>query len=268
MFMPSKRKPKRRQAVSQKRPRQKKSAQSKTAKRTSPTRNEEVIPIVGIGGSAGGFEATMDLLKALSTKTNMAYVVVQHLDPHHASRLPNLLSKTTRMPVVEISGRVMAEPNTVYVQPANKCVICKDGALSLIGRSERLNVAIDQFFESLAEAHGSRAIGVVLSGSGSDGTAGLRAIKAAGGITFAQDEDSAKFPAMPRNARLSGFVDASLSPKEIADELKRIAEHPYLREIGLERAEAQYQDLDDLGRIFFALKKQTGVDFTAYKQST
>src|SRR5215470_13119890 len=265
MFMPSKRKPKRRQAVSQKRPPQKKSAQSKTAKRTSPAKKQEVIPIVGIGGSAGGFEATMDLLKALSTKTNMAYVVVQHLDPHHASRLPNLLSKTTRMPVVEISGRVKAEPNTIYVQPPIKCVICKDGTLTLIGRSERLNVAIDQFFESLAEAHGLRAIGVVLSGSGSDGTAGLRAIKAAGGITFAQDEGSAKFPAMPRNARLSGFVDASLSPKEIADELKRIAEHPYIQKaprVGAE-LDTEHADLDDLSRIFLTLKKHTGVDFTA-----
>src|SRR5262249_59255661 len=132
-------------------------------------------------------------------------------------------------------------------------------------------LAIDHFFESLAEEQGSRAIAVLLSGSGSDGTAGLRAIKAAGGITFAQDEESAKCPAMPRNAIVSGFVDAALSPKEIAAELLRIAEHPYIKKIqadGEEAASGQEANLDDLSRIFFALKKHTGVDFTAYKQGT
>src|SRR5215475_7351032 len=185
-------------------------------------------PIVGIGGSAGGFEATMELLKALPPRIGMAFVIVQHLDPHHASRLPNLLGKVTQMPVIEMTTQVKPEPDTVYVQPPNKCVIYKNGALTLIDRTERLNIAIDQFFESLAETQGPRAIGVVLSGSGSDGTAGLRAIKAAGGITFAQD-DSAKFSSMPRNAIDSGFVDAALSPKEIARELRRIAEHPYIQ---------------------------------------
>src|SRR5262249_56792194 len=113
-------------------------------------------------------------------------------------------------------------------------------------------------------------IGVLLSGSGSDGTAGLRAIKAAGGITFAQDEESAKFPAMPRSAILAGFVDAALSPKDIAAELQRIAEHPYIREAphATIEPEAEPANLDDLSRIFLTLKKHTGVDFTAYKQST
>src|SRR5262249_28810587 len=136
---------------------------------------------------------------------------------------------------------------------------------------ERPTLAIDRFFESLAEEQGSRAIGIVLSGTGSDGTAGLRAIKAAGGITFAQDESSAKFAAMPRNAIMSGFVDAALSPKEIAAGLKRIADHPYIKKIhgdGAEAEPAEDVNLDDLSRIFLTLKKHTGVDFTAYKQST
>src|SRR5262249_49223871 len=169
-------------------------------------------PIVGIGASAGGFEAIMDLLRTLSPKTGMAFVIVQHLDPHHASRLPNLLSKVTQMSVIEVNGRLEPEGNTIYVQPPNKCVICKNGTLALVRRTEKLSLAIDHFFESLAEAQGPRAIGVILSGSGSDGTAGLRAIKAAGGLTFAQDEESAKYPSMPRNAIQSGFVDAALSP--------------------------------------------------------
>lgn len=212
----------------------------------------------------------MELLKELPARPGMAFVIVQHLDPHHASRLPNLLSKATQMQVIEINGRTKPEPNTVYVQPAGKCVIFKNRQLNLVERTERLNVAIDQFFESLAEDQGPRAIGIVLSGSGSDGTAGLRAIKAAGGITFAQDEATAKFSAMPRNAILAGFVDAALSPREMALELGRIVEHPYIRKASPEDVEpmVEYADLDDLSRIFFTLKKHTGVDFSSYKQTT
>jgi two-component system, chemotaxis family, CheB/CheR fusion protein len=226
-------------------------------------------PIVGIGGSAGGFEAAMELLQNLPPANGMAFVIVQHLDPRHTSRLPSLLGKVTQMDVLELRGRIVPQPNRVYVQPPDKCVICEDGALTLVKRTERLNLAIDHFFESLAEAQGARAIGVVLSGTGSDGTAGLRAIKAAGGLTFAQDEASAKYPSMPRSAIQSGFVDAALSPKEIAQEIKRIADHPYIRDGGevTEAGEAGV-DLDDVGRIFLTLRKHTGVDFSAYKQST
>jgi two-component system CheB/CheR fusion protein len=228
-------------------------------------------PIVGIGGSAGGFEAAMDLLHHLPPKTGMAFVIVQHLDPHHGSRLPNLLGKATSMPVTEITGTTTPTPNTVYVQPSNKCVIAKNGKLTLVTRTERLNVAIDHFFESLAEECGSRGIGIVLSGTGSDGTAGLRAIKAAGGLTFAQTEESAKFDAMPRSAIRSGFVDLVLPPDAIAREIQRIADHPYLRRplINAEEAEKEaYRQADDLGRIFLSLKKQMGVDFSGYKEST
>src|SRR5436305_2776690 len=228
-------------------------------------------PIVGIGGSAGGFEAAMELLRHLPARTGMAFVIVQHLDPHHGSRLANLLGKPTSMPVSEIAGTTTPEPNAVYVQPPNKCVIAKSGKLTLVRRTERLNIAIDHFFESLAEECGSRAIGIVLSGTGSDGTAGLRAIKAAGGLTFAQTEASAKFDAMPRSAIRSGFVDSVLSPREIAREIKRIATHPYIQRPFKDNAEAErltYEEADDLGRIFLSLKKNTGVDFSTYKHST
>jgi two-component system CheB/CheR fusion protein len=230
-------------------------------------------PIVGVGGSAGGFEATMELLRHLPAKNGMTFVVVQHLDPHHDSKLASLLGKVTAMPVIEIEKTTKAQPNTVYVQPPNKCVIVKDGSLALVRRTQRLNVAIDQFFESLAEACGSRGIGVLLSGTGSDGTAGLRAIKAAGGLTFAQDEASAKFAEMPRNAIRSGFVDAVRSPREIASEIRHIVEHPYIRrpmtQSETERAaKSEYDKADDLGRIFLSLRKQMGVDFTGYKLGT
>ena len=213
----------------------------------------------------------MELLRNLPPRTGMAFVIVQHLDPHHGSRLPNLLGKATSMPVTEITGTTVPKPNTVYVQPPDKCVIAKNGKLTLVQRTERLNLAIDHFFESLAEECGSRAIGIVLSGTGSDGTAGLRAIKAAGGLTFAQTEASAKFDAMPRSAIRSGFVDVVLPPDAIAREIRSVSDHPYIRRPQADAQEAEkeaYRQADDLGRIFLSLKKQMGVDFSAYKQST
>src|SRR5438132_6829152 len=247
-------------------------AKAPRASKSRTTANKSpACPIVGIGGSAGGFEAAMELLRNLPSRTGMAFVIVQHLDPHHASRLPNLLGKVTAMPVSEVTQTTTPKPNTVYVQPPNKCVIAKDGTLTVVQREERLNVAIDHFFESLAEECGSRAIGIVLSGTGSDGTAGLRAIKAAGGLTFAQNQESAKFDAMPRSAIRAGFVDLVLTPREIAREIERVANHPYIRR-GLSDPEeiekAAYRQADDLGRIFLSLKKQMGVDFSAYKEST
>src|SRR2546428_6676902 len=247
-------------------------AKAPRASKSRTTANKSpACPIVGIGGSVGGFEAAMEFLRQLPSKTGMAFVIVQHLDPHHASRLSNLLGKVTAMPVSEVTGTTTPRPNTVYVQPQNKCVIAKDGALTLVRREERLNVAIDHFFESLAEECGSRAIGVVLSGTGGDGTAGLRAIKAAGGLTFAQNEESAKFDAMPRSAIRAGFVDLVLTPREIAREIERISNHPYIRRPLSDPEEiekAAYRQADDLGRIFLSLKKQIGVDFSAYKEST
>src|SRR5213595_1826518 len=228
-------------------------------------------PIVGIGGSAGGFEAAMELLRHLPAKTGTALAVIQHLDPHHKSKLASLLGRATKMPVVEVEGTTVPEPNMVYVQPPNKCLIFKKGKLTLVRRTEVRNLAIDHFFESLAEEHGSRAIGVVLSGTGSDSTAGLRAIKAAGGLTCAQNQQSAKFDAMPRSAIRAGFVDLVLTPREIAREIERIADHPYIRRPLSDPEEiekAAYLQADDLGRIFLSLKKQMGVDFSAYKEST
>src|SRR5438094_4751915 len=263
-----------RRGAAARRAHQRKSTQPKSPKKTvsSRTGKENLsCPIVGIGGSAGGFEAAMELLRNLPSRTGMAFVIVQHLDPHHASRLSNLLGKVTAMPVSEVTGTTTPKPNTVYVQPPNKCVIAKDGTLTLVQRDQKLNVAIDHFFESLAEDCGSRGIGIVLSGTGSDGTAGLRAIKAAGGLTFAQTEESAKFDAMPRSAIRSGFVDLVLAPDAIAREIQRIADHPYLKRplIDAEGAEKEaYRQADDLGRVFLSLKQQMGVDFSGYKEST
>src|ERR1051325_1779875 len=141
----------------------------KTARRPVKTRpankkkpKSNSPPIVGIGGAAGGFEGTIELLRNLPPASGMTFVVVQHLDPHHTSRLAMLLSKVTQMPVLEVTGKIKPKENTVYVQPPNKCIVCREGFLALIQRTERFNLAIDHFFESLAEWQGSRAIGVVL----------------------------------------------------------------------------------------------------------
>src|SRR6266481_7386261 len=122
---------------------------SKTRSGSEPASKNLSCPIVGIGGSAGGFEAAMELLRNLPAKNGMAFVIVQHLDPHHASRLAALLGKVTDMPVTEITGETIPQENAVYVQPPSKCVIVKNGALTLIRRTGQLNLAIDHFFESL-----------------------------------------------------------------------------------------------------------------------
>lgn len=187
------------------------------------------FPIVGIGASAGGLEAFTRLLEHLPLDAGLGIVLVQHLDPEHESALCQILSRVTRLAVEEIVDGQRVEPNRVYVIPRDTTLSIVRGVLRLQPR-ERARVPhrpIDTFFEALAQDCGERAIGVVLSGTGSDGTIGLEAIKAEGGITFAQDS-SARHDSMPRSAMAAGCVDLMLSPAEIARELVRIAGHPYV----------------------------------------
>jgi len=239
-----------------------------------PAPNEGLpFPVVGVGASAGGFEAVMNLLKHLPVDTGMAFVVVLHLDPRHKSKLTELVARATAMPVHEIKDDMPVEPNRVYILPANLDVIIAQKKLKLVRRpeSERLHMPIDHFFQSLAAEQGSRAIGVVLSGTGSDGTVGLLAIKAEAGITFAEDEASAKYFDMPRSAIDAGCVDAVMPPGALAEELARIARHPFVRP---SRARAKMpeqefpESIDALGKIFFLLKQSSGVDFSLYKHTT
>ncbi len=187
------------------------------------------FPIVGIGASAGGLEAFTELLKHLPLDTGMAFVLVQHLDPQHESALTQLLSRATSLPVHEVTDNLRAEPDHVYVIPPNTSLAIAQGVLKLNPRPKARTPtrSVDVFFESLAEDQRERAIGVILSGTATDGTLGLEAIKAEGGITFAQDE-SARYDSMPRSAVAAGCVDFVLSPKDIANELARIAKHPYV----------------------------------------
>jgi two-component system, chemotaxis family, CheB/CheR fusion protein len=228
------------------------------------------FPIVGIGASAGGLEAFSDLLHHLPEKTGMAYVLVTHLDPKHSSDLREILSRTTRIPVQEVSDGVEVRPDRIYVIPPNANMIIRDGALRLAPRTLTRGqyLPIDHFLRSLADDHASRAISVILSGSASDGTEGSRAIKAAGGITFAQDENSAKYASMPHSAVLAGCVDFILAPSAIADELARVGQHPYLApaptaEPGLAVTAGKQMEV-----LLSLLREETGVDFTHYKHTT
>ena len=189
----------------------------------------KTCPIVGIGASAGGLEALTLLLNHLPIDTGFGFVLVQHLDPEHESALTKLLARATTLPVTEITNNLPVEPNHVYVIPPNASLRIHQGVLTLQPRplTRVPHHPIDFFLESLAEDCQDRAIGVILSGTATDGTLGLETIKGQGGITFAQD-GSARYDSMPRSAIASGSVDFVLSPEDIAKELGRIARHPYV----------------------------------------
>ena len=228
------------------------------------------LPVVGIGASAGGLEAFTQLLGALPTDTGMAFVLVQHLEPTHKSVLTPLLARATKMAVQEVREGMHVEPNHVYVIPTNADLSLLDGLLHITGRKAPAgrHLPIDYFFSSLAEARGPQAVGVILSGTASDGTAGIKAIKEAGGLTFAQDPESAKFDGMPRSAIASGCVDLVLPPERIAKELARIVRHPFLGLLPLSAVPALPADEEDWVRLFRLLLTATGVDFSLYKKST
>jgi two-component system CheB/CheR fusion protein len=226
--------------------------------------------IVGIGASAGGLEAVTQLLQALPAKPGVALVLVQHLDPTHESAMAVLLSRSTPMPVLEARDNQRIEPNHVYVIPPNKLMVVARRRLRLLPRvkAREIHSPINRFLKSLAEEEGARAIGVILSGSsGSDGTQGLLAIKAGAGVTFAQDEKSAKYPNMPAAAVAAGCVDFVLPPAKIARELARLAGNGYLSAVAetehpLPVEEKAFADV--LGN----LRRHMGVDFSQYKHAT
>ena len=254
---------------------------------TTPSKTKTAVPkkdkadftVVAIGASAGGLEAVSILLKNLPADTGMAYIYVQHLSPNHKSFLTSILSKLTTMKVQEIENMEYILPNNVYIIPPDKEIEVIDGHIQLFPRSDTrtINLTIDFLFSSLAETHKSNVVGVILSGYASDGVIGMKAIKAAGGITIAQD-NSAQAGSMPNSAIAAGVVDFVLSPKEIAAELvhlgkvglkgglesrkKTDTEEKTGREIILESYSMH------LNSIFEMLLKKTGVDFSHYKMPT
>ena len=225
--------------------------------------------MVAIGASAGGLEAFTQLLSHLPATTGMAFVLVQHLDPNQPSLLSEIMGRTTEMPVLEVVDGVAIAPNQVYVIPPNTAMTIESGTLRLQPRprSRTGSHAIDNFFSALALERGNRAIGVVLSGADADGTLGLEAIKAAGGITFSQSEASAKFSSMPHMAIATGQVDFIQTPKEIAETLASLSAHPYVAIPSPVEAVPQEGD-NALATILALLKRATKIDFAQYKPTT
>ncbi|BAZ30347.1 signal transduction histidine hinase [Cylindrospermum sp. NIES-4074] len=237
-------------------------------------KSNELFPIVGIAASAGGLAAFTELLENLRIDTGMAFVLIQHLDPSHKSLLTEILDRKTQMPVSEAHSGMPVEPNQVYVIPPNTKMTLAQGMLQLMPRDKIAGKYMpgDAFFTSLAAELGSKAISVVLSGSDGDGALGSEAIKAAGGITFAECETSAQFSSMPNTAVATGHVDFILPPQKIAEELAKIARHPSLARPILsqkvETVEPLLESEDTFSIIFALLHTATGVDFTHYKQTT
>lgn len=241
-------------------------------KNDEPTTSIQNFPIVGIGASAGGLDAFRRLLRAIPADLGMAYVLVQHLDPTHESLLPEILTKETSLPVHEITDDIHLTPDHIYIIPENKILTATDGVLKLGPRdlAKRPNMPIDVFFTSLAEVHNTLAVGVVLSGTGSDGTLGLKAIKEYGGITFAQDQESAAYGAMPESALRAEVVDFTLPPEEIPNQLRHIslAYRAAHTELDDEEDHLPQDDEQTFGQILSLLRQRCGVDFTYYKQPT
>ena len=266
------------------------SPSNKASKAKSADKPDTSFPVVAVGASAGGLEAYTALFRALPIDTGMAFVLIQHLDPKHRSLLAEILAKLTKMSVEEVKSGVRIHPNRVYVIPANASMSISAGVFTLTPRHSEAgaHLSINFFMRALAEERKSGAIGVILSGTGTDGTVGLENIKAEGGITFAQELSTAKFDGMPRSAIDSGCVDFILPPEGIAEELRRIQHHPYVRakaedvradggdtEEGLKK---QAEELNDTqappsrDKAFHAilghLKDASGVDFALYRPNT
>jgi two-component system, chemotaxis family, CheB/CheR fusion protein len=246
---------------------------SRSAERVSaasPQSNAPRFPVVGVGASAGGLEAFTQLLKALPANPGMAFVLVPHLDPTHESAMTELLSRATRMGVEQVRDRIRLKPSHVYVIPPGQDMTIFDGELRLAKRDlQGIHMPIDTFFSSLAAELHSNAIGVILSGTASDGTLGAGAIKSEGGITFAQDSRSAKYDGMPNSAVAAGCIDFVLPPDRIAEELVRIRHHPYVANPQLDNVDTSTPDRQALmSRIFRVMKQVCKVDFSDYKPAT
>ena len=225
--------------------------------------------VVGIGSSAGGLEALSQFFSAMPVDSGIAFVLVCHLDPHHDSLLPDLLSKKTRMTVRQITDNLPVAADQVYIIPPNKELAILNNHLQLLHRkkSETSYRPIDVFFRSLARDQGAKAVGIILSGTGSDGTLGIKAIKELGGLVIVQDKESAQFEGMPVNAQNTGLVDTVLRPHEMPARLLDYTRHSHkITPKTMSRKEDTI--LLALQKVFGAIRAVTGHDFSLYKTNT
>ena len=225
------------------------------------------FPIVGIGASAGGLEALDEFLGNVPNRSGLAYVVIQHLDPTQKGLLPELLQRSTLMQVYQVTDGMHVKPNCVYVIPPNKSMSILKGVLYLFEplESRGMRLPVDFFMRSLADDQQERAVGVILSGMGSDGTIGIQTIKENNGIVAAQDPETAKYDSMPRSAIDSAVIDliapAKDLPKMLLDFMKRIPELESENEL-------EAKDKSSLEKIIILLRNNTGNDFSMYKKNT
>src|ERR1019366_2447737 len=226
------------------------------------------FPIVGIGASAGGLEALVQFLEHVPADSGMAFAIIQHLDPTQKGMLPELLQRATAMKVMQVKDRTRVQPNCVYVIPPNSDMSLLHGTLHLLApaASRGLRLPIDFFFRSLAEDQHERSIGVILSGMGSDGTLGLRAIKEKAGVVLVQDPATAKFDAMPRSAIEAGLADFVASAEELPGKLMAYRQH--LPRIGQSELPLEERTRSAMEKITILLRSHTGHDFTLYRRST
>lgn len=222
---------------------------------------------IGIGASAGGLDALNRLFDKLPVDLNAVYIVVQHLSPKHKSMMAELLAKHTEMPVSQVTGDTVPQTGSVYLIPPNHNIILEQGKFRLVKPLEGLNLPIDMFLRSLAEAKGRRTVGIILSGTGSDGSQGIKALKGCGGLTIAQQENTAQFDGMPHSAIKTGMIDLVLPPEEMGDAIAHFTRHPFSQQpwIGEEQLKKQ---MDLIGKILAIVQSRTGVDFNFYKETT
>ena len=224
--------------------------------------------IVALGASAGGLEALESFFKHLPNDTGMAFVVVVHLDPEHVSLLPELLQRLTKMKVVAIKDGMKIQPNSVYVIPPKHNLSLLNSQFQLFNfpQPRTSYLPIDYFFRALAQDQGSHAVAIVLSGTGSDGSQGVKAIKAENGMVMVQDEASAKYDGMPHNAKATGLADFVLSPDKMPDKLIQYTQHR--PNLFLSNKDMAINLNDSLQKILILIRNQTGHDFSLYKTNT
>ncbi|MBY0268422.1 MAG: PAS domain-containing protein [Burkholderiales bacterium] len=233
--------------------------------------DEAGFPIVGIGASAGGLAAFETFFSAIpnTSGSGIAYIIVQHLAPNHKSMLTELIGRYTRMQVLEVEHGMVVKPDCIYIIPPNHDMAFLNGTLQLLEpaapRGQRL--PIDFFFRSLAQDQHARAIGIVLSGTGSDGSQGVRAIKGEGGMVMAQSFDSTEYDGMPRSAVATGMVDFVLPPEDMPAQLMAYVGHAFIRIRSAAKSSGLKVD-EGLKKIFVLLRAQTGHDFSRYKLNT
>ncbi len=233
------------------------------------SKSATVFPIVGVGASAGGIDSFKKFLGGIPQDSGMAFVLIQHLEASHESLLPEILSRNTEVPVHEIKDGMKLAPNRIFILPSNKTVSAsQELTLKLEPRNSKIkNLPIDIFFVSLAENYKSWAVGVVLSGTASDGTMGLKCIKEHGGITFAERPESATWADMPQNAIDAMVVDFVLRPEEMAEKIMQL-KGIYQKTAFWKNEKLPKNEEDAYRKILSLIRLQSGIDLNYYKQPT